>query len=111
MSSTAAPPRRYRWAILAAGVVAQASFSALLIGLASITPAIQHRYALSLAQVGVVLAAVNLHQVKVDWILGTWSTPLIIVIAVAFVLGVATGTALHLEGRRRARKKRTRPAA
>jgi sugar phosphate permease len=50
---------RYRWTILGAGVVAQASFSALLIGLASIAPEIQHRYDLSLAQVGVVLAAVN----------------------------------------------------
>jgi sugar phosphate permease len=50
---------RYRWTILGAGVVAQAAFSALLLGLASITPAIQHRYGLSLAQVGVVLAAVN----------------------------------------------------
>jgi sugar phosphate permease len=54
---------RYRWTILGAGVVAQASFSALLIGLASITPAIQHRYGLSLAQVGVVLAAVNIGTV------------------------------------------------
>jgi sugar phosphate permease len=54
---------RYRWTILGAGVVAQASFSALLIGLASITPAIQHRYGLSLAEVGVVLAAVNIGAV------------------------------------------------
>jgi len=54
---------RYRWTILGAGVVAQASFSALLIGLASITPAIQHRYDLSLAQVGVVLAGVNIGTV------------------------------------------------
>jgi len=54
---------RYRWTILGAGVVAQASFSALLIGLASIAPAIQHRYGLSLAQVGVVLAAVNIGTV------------------------------------------------
>ena len=51
---------RYRWTILGAGVAAQASFSALLIGLASVAPAIQHRYGLSLAQVGVVLAAVNI---------------------------------------------------
>ena len=51
---------RYRWTILGAGVVAQASFSALLIGLASVAPAIQHRYDLSLAQVGVVLAGVNI---------------------------------------------------
>ena len=51
-------------------------------------------------------AVLNLHQVKVDWVLGTWSTPLIIVIAVSFLLGLAAGTALHLEGRRRARKKK-----
>jgi sugar phosphate permease len=54
---------RYRWTILGAGVMAQASFSALLIGLASIAPAIQHRYDLSLAQVGIVLAAVNIGTV------------------------------------------------
>jgi uncharacterized integral membrane protein len=52
-------------------------------------------------------ALLNLDQVRVNWILGTWSTPLIIVIAVAFLLGLAAGSALHLEGRRRARKKRT----
>jgi uncharacterized integral membrane protein len=52
-------------------------------------------------------AVLNLRDVKVNWILGTWSTPLIIVIAVAFLAGLAAGTALHLETRRRARKKRT----
>jgi sugar phosphate permease len=51
---------RYRWTILGAGVVAQAAFSALLLGLAAIAPAIQHRYGLTLAQVGVVLAAVSI---------------------------------------------------
>lgn len=51
-------------------------------------------------------ALLNLDQVRVNWILGTWSTPLIIVIAVSFLLGAAAGSALHLEGRRRARKKR-----
>jgi uncharacterized integral membrane protein len=51
-------------------------------------------------------AVLNVDDVRVNWILGTWSTPLIIVIAVAFLLGLAAGTALHLEGRRRARKKR-----
>jgi sugar phosphate permease len=59
-STPAGPPSsRYRWTILAAGVVAQAAFSAILLGLPSIAPAIQHHYALSLTQVGVVLAAVN----------------------------------------------------
>ena len=60
MTSTAAGTRpKYRWTILAAGVVAQAAFSAILLGLPSIAPAIQHHYRLSLTQVGVVLAAVN----------------------------------------------------
>jgi sugar phosphate permease len=50
---------RYRWTILAAGVVAQASFSAILLGLPAIAPAIRHGYGLTLPQVGVVLAALN----------------------------------------------------
>jgi sugar phosphate permease len=51
--------RRYRWTILGAGVIAQASFSAILLGLPSIAPAIRHSYGLTLTQVGVVLAALN----------------------------------------------------
>ena len=51
--------RRYRWTILGAGVVAQASFSAILLGLPAIAPKIQHGYGLTLPQVGVVLAALN----------------------------------------------------
>ena len=50
---------RYRWTILSAGVLAQASYSAILLGLPAVAPEIQHRYDLSLTQVGVVLAAVN----------------------------------------------------
>ena len=59
MTSTPAGPRRYRWAILAGGVVAQASFSAILLGLPAIAPALRHGYDLTLPQVGVVLAALN----------------------------------------------------
>ena len=58
MSSTP-PPRNYRWTILSAGVLAQAAFSAILLGLPAIAPAIQDRYELSLTQVGVVLAAIS----------------------------------------------------
>jgi sugar phosphate permease len=50
---------RYRWVILAAGVVAQAAFSALLLGLAAVAPAIRTDFGLSLAQVGIVLGAVS----------------------------------------------------
>ena len=59
MSSTPAPPRSYRWTILSAGVLAQGAYSAILLGLPAIAPAIQDRYELSLPQVGVVLAAMN----------------------------------------------------
>ena len=60
MSSTPAPrARRYRWTILAAGVLAQAAFSAVLLGLPAIAPAIQDHFELTLTQFGVVLAALN----------------------------------------------------
>ena len=49
-------------------------------------------------------AVLNLHNTKVDWILGTWKTPLILVIAVAFLLGAAVGI-IAGELRRRPRKK------
>jgi sugar phosphate permease len=57
--SSTPPPRNYRWTILSAGVLAQAAFSAILLGLPAIAPAIQDRYELSLTQVGVVLAAIS----------------------------------------------------
>jgi sugar phosphate permease len=59
VSSTPAQSHRYRWTILAAGVVAQAAFSAILLGLPAIAPAIRDHYDLSLTEVGVVLAALN----------------------------------------------------
>jgi sugar phosphate permease len=59
VTSTRARLPRYRWTILGAGVFAQAAFSAILLGLPAIAPAIRHHYDLSLTQVGVVLAALN----------------------------------------------------
>jgi sugar phosphate permease len=59
VSSTPARLRRYRWAVLAAGVIAQAAFSAILLGLPAIAPAIRDEYGLTLTEVGVVLAAIN----------------------------------------------------
>jgi hypothetical protein len=46
VSSTPAQLRRYRWAILSAGVFAQAAFSAILLGLPAIAPVIQHHPAI-----------------------------------------------------------------
>jgi putative membrane protein len=47
--------------------------------------------ALSLGALGVVFAVANLDEVKVNWILGTWETPLIVVIALSMVIGGALG--------------------
>jgi uncharacterized integral membrane protein len=44
-----------------------------------------------LAGIGGVFAAVNVDEVEVNWILGTWSTPLIVVIAVSMVIGAGLG--------------------
>jgi len=55
--------------------------------------------AVALAAVGGVFAAANLDDVKVNWILGTWKTPLIVVIALSLVIGSALG---FLVSRRRA---------
>jgi sugar phosphate permease len=50
---------RYRWTILGAGVVAQASFSAIFFGLPAIGPAIREHYGLTLPETGVVFASLN----------------------------------------------------
>jgi uncharacterized integral membrane protein len=55
--------------------------------------------ALGLGALGVLFAVLNLDEVDVNWVLGTWSTPLILVIAISFLLGAGTGL---LVGRRRA---------
>ncbi len=47
--------------------------------------------AVVLAGIGGVFAAVNLDEVKVNWILGTWHTPLIVVIALSMVVGAGLG--------------------
>jgi sugar phosphate permease len=59
-AGSAEPRAPYRWAILAAGVVGQASYSAVLVGPAAIASPLQHSYNLSLPSLGTVLAAANL---------------------------------------------------
>lgn len=54
---------------------------------------------LVLAGLGIAFAALNLDEVDVNWLLGTWETPLIIVIAVSMLSGAALG---FLAARRRA---------
>ncbi len=51
---------RYRWVILAAGTLAQSSFSAVSVGLPALAPALRSHYRLSLGETGVVLGAVGI---------------------------------------------------
>jgi uncharacterized integral membrane protein len=54
---------------------------------------------LVLSGLGVAFAALNLEEVDVNWILGTWETPLIIVIALSMVVGAALGYLAARRGR------------
>jgi putative membrane protein len=51
-----------------------------------------------LGGLGVAFALVNLDEVEVNWIVGTWDTPLIIVIAISILVGAVLG---YLAARRR----------
>ena len=51
---------RYRWIVLAAGTVAQASFSASSVGLPALGPALKSGYGLTLGETGVVLGAIGI---------------------------------------------------
>jgi uncharacterized integral membrane protein len=51
-----------------------------------------------LGGLAVLFAVLNFDKVDVNWLLGTWSTPLIVVIAISFLLGAGVGL---LVGRRR----------
>jgi uncharacterized integral membrane protein len=48
----------------------------------------------------VAFALLNLNRVEVNWILGTWETPLILVIAVSLLVGAAGGYAYGRRARR-----------
>jgi uncharacterized integral membrane protein len=55
---------------------------------------------IALVALGVLFAVLNLDEVSVNWIVGTWRTPLIVVIAASMLVGAAAG---YLVGRRRER--------
>lgn len=50
--------------------------------------------AFGLGAIAVLFAVLNLEQVRVHWIVGVWTTPLIIVIAVCLLLGGLIGAVL-----------------
>jgi uncharacterized integral membrane protein len=55
--------------------------------------------AFALGGLAVLFAALNLDEVEVSWIVATWETPLIVVIAVSVLIGAVLGWVL---ARRRA---------
>ena len=61
--------------------------------------------AVTLGGLVVLFAGLNFGEVDVNWVFGTWQTPLILVIAVSFLLGVGVGV---LGARRRAARKSPR---
>ena len=50
----------YRWVVLTVGTVAQASVSAVILGVAVLAPELRAHFDLSLGETGVVLAAVGI---------------------------------------------------
>jgi uncharacterized integral membrane protein len=55
----------------------------------------QARLAVSFAlgALAVLFAVLNLDEVQVNWVIGTWDTPLIVAIAVSLLIGAAIGWA------------------
>jgi uncharacterized integral membrane protein len=60
-----------------------------------------------LGGIAALFAVVNLDDVKVSWVVGSWQTPLIVVIAVSMLLGAGLDRLLVRRARRR-RKPETR---
>lgn len=55
--------------------------------------------AAALGGVVTVFALLNIDDVEVNWVFGTWSTPLILVVALAFAAGMAIDRALVMRSR------------
>jgi MFS family permease len=98
---------RYRWVVLAAGTLAQASFSASSVGLPALGPALKSHYGLTLGETGVVLAGIGMGMLftllpwglvadRVDerWVIATGLTGAAALLAVASMThGFGTVTA------------------
>ena len=59
----------------------------------------------ALGVVAVVFAVVNLHSVEVNWLLGSWETPLIVVIIVSLLFGMAIDRILVRRSRSAAKRR------
>jgi uncharacterized integral membrane protein len=56
-----------------------------------------------LGGIAAVFAIINLDKVKVEWLVGSWQTPLILVILISMLLGAALDRLLVRRARRRRR--------
>ena len=106
---------RYRWVVLAAGTLAQASFSASSVGLPALGPALKSHYGLSLGETGVVLAGIGIGMLftllpwglvadRVDerWVIATGLT------GAGAMLAVASTTQTLRRGHGRSRRSSAR---
>jgi uncharacterized integral membrane protein len=57
--------------------------------------------AIALAVLATLFAVLNLDKVSVNWIIGTWRTPLIVVIAASLLVGAGAGFLLGRRGSER----------
>ena len=58
--------------------------------------------------IAAIFAFVNLDDVQVDWVVGSFQTPLIVVILISMLLGAALDRLLVRRARKRKRKRITR---
>jgi lipopolysaccharide assembly protein A len=54
--------------------------------------------------IAAVFAVINLDDVQVDWLVGSWETPLIVVIVISMLLGAALDRLLVRRARKRKRE-------
>ena len=63
-----------------------------------------------LGAVAALFAVINLEKVRVDWLVGSWQTPLIVVIAVSMLLGAGLDRLLVRRKRKRKRLESGKPS-
>jgi uncharacterized integral membrane protein len=58
-----------------------------------------------LGGIAAVFAVINLDDVEVDWLIGSWQTPLIVVIVLSMLLGAGLDRLLVRRARKRKRER------
>jgi lipopolysaccharide assembly protein A len=64
-----------------------------------------------LGGIAAVFALINLDDVEVNWLVGSWQTPLIVVIALSILLGAGLDRLLVRRARKRKLERRSRSAS